>query len=245
LLWDGDDPETAELAPKVRRLVDDGVLTPAAAQLAVGMYGLVGPDVLRRQLDLLLSGRHWTWAAIGQSAKLFLAHQTPYHHEPDLVEHIGYRELNYGAVPDGQPLDPAVSFREFATGEVDFEAEPFDLVGEMPKFSWPTAVVSGARDLTTPPAVAKRIAALIPNSVLIEIPTVGHSIIDTKERATLDVMKAVAAGRMDELPARAAQLGATPDVFSVRLLSLAIGVGAVAESAIPAAVPRLVRRVAH
>src|ERR1700712_2256887 len=28
LLWDGDDPETAELAPKVRRLVDDGVLTP-------------------------------------------------------------------------------------------------------------------------------------------------------------------------------------------------------------------------
>ena len=38
-LWDGDDPETAELAPKVRRLVDDGVLTPASAQLAAGMYG--------------------------------------------------------------------------------------------------------------------------------------------------------------------------------------------------------------
>lgn len=245
LLWDGDDPETAELASKVRRLADDGVLTPAAAQLAVGMYGLVGPDVLRRQLDLLLSGRDWMWAAIGQSAKRFLAHETPYHHEPDLVERIGYRELNYGAIPDGQPLDPAVSFREFATGDVNFEAEPFDLIGEMPKFSWPTAVISGARDLTTPPAVAKRIAALIPNSVLVEIPSVGHSLVDTKERAALDVMKAVVAGRMDELPARAAQLGAAPDVFSVRLLSLAIGVGAVAESAIPAAVPRLVRRVAH
>jgi pimeloyl-ACP methyl ester carboxylesterase len=245
LLWDGDDPETAELASKVRRLVDDGALTPAAAQLAVGMYGLVGPDALRRQLDLLLSGRDWTWAALGQSAKRFLAHQTPYHHEPDLVERIGYRELNYGAIPDGRPLDPAVSFREFATGDVNFEAEPFDLIGEMPKFSWPTAVISGERDLTTPPAVAKRIAALIPNSVLVEIPSVGHSLVDTKERAALDVMKAVATGRMDELPRRAAQLGAAPDVLSVRLLSLAIGVGALAESAVPAAVPRLVRRVAH
>jgi hypothetical protein len=128
---------------------------------------------------------------------------------------------------------------------VNFEAEPFDLISEMPKFSWPTAVISGMRDLTTPPAVAKRIAALIPNSVLVEIPSVGHSLVDTKERAALDVMKAVATGRVDELPRRAAQLGAAPDVLSVRLLSLAIGVGALAESAVPAAVPRLVRRVAH
>src|SRR5689334_2058771 len=33
LFWEGDDPETAKLAPKVRRLVDEGVLTPTAAQL--------------------------------------------------------------------------------------------------------------------------------------------------------------------------------------------------------------------
>ena len=56
VLWHGDEPETADLATKVRRLVEDGVLTPAAAQLAAGMYGLAGPDVLRRQLDLLLDG---------------------------------------------------------------------------------------------------------------------------------------------------------------------------------------------
>ena len=245
VLWDGDDPETADLAPKVRRLVDEGVLTPAAAQLAVGMYGLVGPDVLSRQLDLLLSGRDWMWAAVGQSARLFLEHKTPYHHEPDLVQRIGYRELNYGAQPDGRPLDAAVSLREIASGEVDFDAEPFDLISEMPKFSWPTAVLSGGRDLITPPAVARRIAGLIPNAVLVELPTVGHSLIDTKERAALDVVKAVDAGRIDELPSRAAQLGAAPQVLSVRLLSLAIGVGAAAESAVPAAVPRLVRRVAH
>ena len=116
MLWDGDDPETAELAPKVRRLVDDGMLNPAAAQLAVGMYGLAGPDVLRRQLDLLLTGHDWLWGAIGQGTRLLFERKTPYHHEPDLVGRIGYRELNYGAVPDGRPLDPAVSFREMATG---------------------------------------------------------------------------------------------------------------------------------
>lgn len=244
-LWDGDDPETAELAPKVRRLVDDGVLTPASAQLAVGMYGLVGPDVLRRQLDLLLTGRDLLWAAIGRGSRMFLENKTPYHHEPDLVERIGYRELNYGAVPDGRPLDPAVSFREIATGEVEFDTEPFDLISEMPKFDWATVVVSGRRDLITPPAVARRIAALIPNSVLVELPTVGHSLIDTKERAALEVVKAVNAGRVDELPGRAAQLGAAPPVLSVRLLSWAMDVGAVAESAVPAVLPRLVRRVAH
>lgn len=245
LLWDGDDPETAELAPKVRRLVDDGVLTPAAAQLAVGMYGLVGPDVLRRQLDLLLSGRGWLWGAIGQAARMYFAHETAYHHEPELVERIGYRELNYGAVPDGQPLDPAVTFREMATGDVDFEAEPFDLIADMPKFTWPTVVVSGGRDLTTPPAVARRIAALIPQSVLVELPTLGHSLIDTRERAALEIAKAVYAGRVDELPGRAAQLASAPTVMSIRLLSMAIGVASVAESAVPSAVPRLVRRMGH
>lgn len=243
LLWDGDDPETAELASKMRRLVDEGVLTPAAEQLAVGMYGLVGPDVLHRQLDLLLTGRDWLWGAVGQSAKLLLENKTPYHHEPDLVERIGYRELNYGAVPDGRPLDPAVSLRDIATGDADFEAEPFDLIAEMPKFSWPTVVISGGRDLITPPAVAQRIADLVPDSVLVELPTMGHSLIDTRERAALDIVAAVYDGRAAELPLRTGQLGSAPALPGVRLLSWAIGVGAAAESVVPAVLPRVVRRV--
>lgn len=245
VLWDGGDPGTAELAPKVRRLVDDGVLSPSDEQLAAGMYGLVGPDVLRRQLDLLLTGRDWLWGALGHGAKVFLEHKTPYHHEPDLVERIGYRELNYGAVPDGQPLDPAVPLREIATGSVDFEAEPFDLINEMPKFGWPTVVISGGRDLTTPPEVARRIGELIPESVVVELPSMGHSLIDTKERAALDIVKAVYAGHSHELPSQAEELGAAPDVLSVRLLSWAIELGATAESAVPAVVPKWVRRVAH
>jgi proline iminopeptidase len=245
VLWDGDDPETAELAPKVRRLVDDGVLTPAAAQLAVGMYGLVGPEVLHRQLDLLLSGRDWLWGAIGQTARMYFEHETPYHHEPELVGRIGYRELNYGAEPDGRPLDPAVTFREMATGDVDFVAEPFDLVAEMPKFDWPTVVVSGGRDLTTPTAVAQRIAALIPQSTLVKLPMLGHSLIDTRERAALEIVKAIYAGQIARLPSRAEQLASAPTVLSIRLLAMAIGAASVAESAVPSAVPRLVRRVAH
>ena len=88
---------------------------------------------------------------------------------------IGYRELNYGAAPDGKPLDPAVAFLESATGTTEFEAEPFDLIGEMPKFAWPTVVISGGRDLITPPAVARRIASLIPGAVLVNLATAGHS----------------------------------------------------------------------
>ena len=34
LLWDGDTPETADLASKVRQLVDQEMLSPEATQLA-------------------------------------------------------------------------------------------------------------------------------------------------------------------------------------------------------------------
>ncbi len=128
-----------------------------------------GPRCCARQLDLLLAGRPWLWSALGRAARFLFERKAPYRHEPDLVGRIGYRELNYGAVPDGKPLDPAVAFREFATGPTDFEAEPYDLVAEMPKFSWPTVVISGGRDLITPPSVARRVASLIPGAVLVNL----------------------------------------------------------------------------
>lgn len=249
VLWDGVDDvngengETAELAAKVRRLVADGVLTPAATQLAADMYGLGGADLLGRQLDLLLKDHDWVWGAVGLGTRLLAERKTPFHNEPDLVGRIGYRELNYGAVPDGKPLDPAVALREMATGEVDFVEEPFDLIAEMPTFTWPTVVISGGRDLTTPRAVACRIAELIPDSVLLEMPTSGHSVVDTKERSALDVVRAVYAGAIAELPSRSAELDAVPSLLSVRLLKRAITAAAVAESVVPSAVPRVVRNV--
>ena len=241
VLWEGASPVDADLAAKVRRLVSDGVLDPTAVLRAADMYGIAGPEVLRRQLDLLLAGHDWLWAAVGLGTRLLLERQTPYHHEPDLVERIAYRELNYGAVPDGGPLDPAVAFRQIASGDVDFIAEPYDLVSAMPGFSWPTAVISGGRDLTTPPAVARRIAELIPDSALVELPTAGHSILDTREQAALQVCLAASAGHVHELGSRSAELDALPANLTVRLLVRGISLAARAESVVPDAVPRVMR----
>ena len=244
VLWDGVDPGSADLAPKVRRLVNEAVLAPTAVLRAADMYGIAGPDVLRRQLDLLLAGHDWLWTAVGLGTRLLLERQTPYHHEPDLVERIAYRELNYGAVPDGGPLDPAVALREIASGEVDFVAEPYDLISAMSRFTWPTVVVSGGRDLTTPPAVARRIAGLIPDAVLVELPTAGHSILDTREHAALRICQAVCTGGISQLPSRSAELDALPANLTVRLLVRGINMAAKAESLVAETVPRAVRPAA-
>src|SRR6476659_5350070 len=225
LLWDGDTPETADLAPKVRQLVDQEMLSPEATQLAAAVYGLAGPAVL------------------GRGARFLFERKAPYRHEPDLVGRIGYRELNYAAVPDGKPLDPAVAFREFATDTTEFEAEPFNLTDAMPKFSWPTVVISGGRDLITPPAVARRIASLVPGAVLVNLATAGHSTIDLRERAALDIVKAIYDGTSSGLPARAKKLDSTPGGLGVRLLIWGIAAAAAVEQALPGAVPRTVQRV--
>jgi proline iminopeptidase len=243
LLWDGQEPDTAALAPKIRQLVDDDVLTPAATQLAAAVYGFAGPAVLHRQLDLLLARRRWLWSALGQAARFVFDRNAPYHHEPDLVGRIGYRELNFAAVPDGKPLDPAVAYRESGTATMEFEAEPYDLKTEMPNFTWPTVVISGGRDLITPPQVAHRIASLIPDAVLVNLATAGHSAIDLRERAVLDIVKALYDGTSDGLPARAATLDATPGGRGVRLLVWGVAAAAAVESALPAAIPRAVQRV--
>ncbi|MDG4666288.1 alpha/beta fold hydrolase [Mycobacterium sp. 236(2023)] len=243
VLWEGA-PGSADLASRVRKLAADGVLSSKDVQLIGDMYGAAGPEVLRRQLDLLLAGRDLLWAAVGLGTRKLLERKTPYHHEPDLVERIAYRELNYGAVPDGGPLDPAVAFREMAMGDVEFVAEPYDLPAAMPGFTWPTAVLSGGRDLTTPPEIARRVAGLIPDSVLVDLPTAGHSILDTREQAALEICKAVSNGKIHELPSRSAELDAMPANLTVRLLVRAIAVAARAESAVPGVVPKAVREIA-
>src|SRR5258705_11504517 len=243
LLWDGDTPETSDLAVKARQLVDQGMLSPAATQLAAAVYGWAGPTVLRRQLDLLLAGRRSLWWVLGQGARFMFERKAPYRHEPDLVGRIGYRELNYGAVPDGKPLDPAVAYREFAIGTTEFEAEPFELIDEMPKFTWPTVVISVGRDLITPPSLARRIASLIPGAVLVNLATAGHSAIDLRQRAALDIVHATYARVRSELSARADKLDSPPGGLGVRLLICGIAAAAAVEQALPAPLPRTVQRV--
>jgi pimeloyl-ACP methyl ester carboxylesterase len=242
VLWDGEESDTAELAPKVRQLVEDGVLTPAAGQLAAVVYGFGGPALLGRQLDLLLEGRRGLWTVMDVLARTMVARKAPYRNEPDLVGRIGFRELNYGDVPDGKPLDPAAAYREFSTDTVEFEAEPYDLVSEMPKFTWPTVVVSGGRDLITPPAVADRIASLVPGAKLVRLPTGGHSLLDSRERAAIQIAKAVSDNRIDGINGDA--LDALPGRAPLRAMVAAIGAAAAVESVVPRVVPRIVERVA-
>lgn len=237
LLLRGDSPETAALAPKMRKLVDAGVMGPGATHVVATMYGYGGATLLERQLDLLLDGRKLLWWLISRFTTLS---HLPFRYEEDLVSRIAFRELDYAAQPDGLPLDPAVAERVSRTQTATFEDEPYDLVAEMPHFGWPTAVISGGRDLITPPAVAQRVAQLVPDAALVYLPTMAHSAIDFREPAALAVAKAVWRGDTDRLVAQASALDALPARPEVCLLWKAVELAAIIEGALP--VPAFVRR---
>mgnify|MGYP002715318821 CR=1 FL=1 len=122
-------------------------------------------------------------------------------------------------------------------------AEPFDLVAAMPGFGWPTVVISGGRDLITPPAIAQRVAGLIPDAVLLELPSAGHSVLDMRESAALTIAAAVCAGEYAGLPDRATELDNVPPDFTVRLMVKGIATAAAAESLVPAGLPRAIRQL--
>jgi pimeloyl-ACP methyl ester carboxylesterase len=243
LLLKGDSPETAALAPKVRRLVDAGVMTALAGQVAATLYGYGGTSLLDRQLNLLLDGRIMLWRGLCHLSNV-IGRMVPYRYEIDLVSRIAFRELGYAAEPDGLPLDPAVAIRETLAETVAFEDEPYDLVAEMPKFGWPTVVISGGRDLIAPPAVAERISSLLPNAVLLALPTMAHSALDFREPTALAIAGAVWRGEFDSLAAQAPTLDALPARPALRLLWKAVNVAAAAEAVLPAVPSGLARRLA-
>lgn len=241
MLWHGGDPETSELAAKVRELAENDAMTPSDAQLAAALYGIGGAGMLHRLLDLLLDERRVLWTTMGYVGRL-ASRKMPYRNETDLVGPIGYRELNFHGTPDGLPLDPAVAMRDSdLDAPPDFEGEPFNLVAQMPEFGWPTVVISGGRDLITPPAVADRIAELLADPTLVRLPTAGHSILDTRERAALRIAAAVCEGRAGDLPAQEQALDELPVPPELKLMGWAIEAAAWVESALPPA-PRLLPR---
>ncbi len=239
LLLKGDSPETAALATKMRELVDAGVMTASATQVVATVYGYGGAALLERQLDLLLDGRKLLWWALSRFTNLS---NLPYRYEEDLVSRIAFRELDYAPEPDGLPLDPAVAERETRTQTATFEDEPYDLPAELPRFGWPTVVVSGGRDLITPSAVAERVASLLPNAVLLKLPTMAHSALDFREPAALAIAGAVFRGEADGLAAQAPTLDALPPPLTLRALWKAIELVAIVEGALPALWP-LRRRI--
>lgn len=238
LLLTGTNPDGVRLAPKARRLIDMGVLTSSSVEAASTLYGYGGARLLERQLDLLLRGRTLLWRGV-ERMTVMSVQKVPYYNEFDLVGRIALRELDFVGEPDGLPLDPSESMKfmrdEVAGPAAFFEAEPYDLTAEMPRFDWPTVVLSAGRDLTTPPPVAERVAGLIPGAALVRLPSAAHSVIDFRERAASEVIAAVLRGEHDRLPRRSAELDALPESPVLRLLVSAIGVAAVVEGVLPPA----------
>ena len=239
LLIDGTEPDSAQLADKTRRLVDTGVLTSASVEAATAIYGYGGVRLLERQLDLLLSGRTLLWRGIEHFHALSIR-KVPYRNEFDLVGRIAFRELDYVGEPDGLPLDPSVPMNhlkgQMPGSAPDFEAEPYDLCAEMPRFDWPTVVLSGGRDLITPPRIAERVARLVPGAVLVRLPSAAHSIVDSRDRTALEVVAAVTRGEYRDLPRRAAELDAIPTHPVVRLAVTALAAASAVEQVLPVAV---------
>jgi proline iminopeptidase len=236
LLLKGEVAGTEELAAKVRRLVDDGSMDAMSGEVAATAYAYGGAELLSRLVDLLLDGHTLLWRAMSQIGRLTLL-KVPYHHEADLVGRIAFRELDYAGVPDGLPFDPSDALAEMADQipgpRPEFEGEPYDLVAEMPRFDWPTVVISGQRDLTTPPPVAERVAGLIPGAVLVRLATAAHSALDSREAAALRIVKALVRGQQESLPGQADDLDALPNNQSVRLLVWAVSVAAALEARLP------------
>lgn len=207
LFWDGDDRATLA----VRRLVESGtdertLLGVARAAYELGGAALAGPLLQRRA-----RGRgDPVWAAL----EIYAARGTGIPrltgiYEFDLTGVIAFRELDYGAPPDGRPLDPALTYTPLAARFPPFAGEPFDLRTEVRSFRWPVVLLSGRRDLRTPPAIAERVADTAPDAVLATIEN-GHSALETHPMALLHAMGRLADGEQHRLPGEAAAMDRMP-----------------------------------
>lgn len=211
LFWNGDADVDGDIAPSVRRLLESGAVEPQAFDVIRAAYELGGTDLLRPLLARRLAGRRgpaWRtlerYAGRGESIA-----RIPYFYEFDIAGAIGFRELHYGAAPDGHPLDPARTYAPLARRFPAFVGEPSDLLAEARSFTWPVVVVAGSRDLRTPPAAAHRIASLMPDATLVGIEN-GHSALDTHPAALLNTMRQLVTGTPQRLPALADRLSALP-----------------------------------
>lgn len=220
LLWDGTGAATARCADLLRRLVSEGTVSAEETGRVVPVvYEFGGPAVLERLLSALAGGRGLrSWRVLARLGVEDAGPGTPLVYEPDLVRGIAFGQLGYGLPPDGLPLDPQSAFADAARHAPAYAGEPFHLPSEITRFRWPTAVVSGDRDLRTPPPIAGRAAALIPDAALVPIPGMGHSALDTHPVAALNIAHLVSRGQHRDLPALAPRIAALPRRGASRLI---------------------------
>ena len=225
LLWDGDDPHTAEVAAALRAVVESGADLVEACGIAEILYEFSGTELLLTMLRRHLAGTdRFTWNALSRmvGAEMAIDSRVPYTMEVDPVGEIAFRELNFAPEPDGGPFDSSASFADSASHFSPFSGEPFDLSIELPRFTWPTAIIAGRRDLRTPPPIAELAASLIPDAALVSIDN-GHSALDTHHAAALHVIDRLQSGRTAELADEGPMIDAmSPGTGPNRWISLAV-----------------------
>ncbi|WP_188194721.1 alpha/beta fold hydrolase [Nonomuraea sp. SYSU D8015] len=208
LFWEGEEPHTADIARKLRRLVAEGVVELEEIVTVVQVaYAFGGIQPLGRLLDLLCSGRgRRTWRWLARLGVWKAERFKRYAMEFDLVGAIAFRELGLCPAPDGRAFDPNLPFAELAERFPPFEGEPYDLQSALPGFNWPTVVISGEWDLRTPRPIAELIVESLPDGVLVPLTGIGHSILDSHPLAFLHAADAVLRGHHRRLPALAGSL---------------------------------------
>lgn len=197
LLWEGNSAETAAAAARIRTLVEDRGINPLPLGAASSMlFELAGPARLERYLEhhprsrTGLVDRTLTILRGGE-----LTRPIRYVMEFDLVGHLATRELHFMPEPDGLIFDPAYETAGLVGLFPPFEAEPFDLPAALPHFDWPLVVLSGERDLQTPPSLGRRAAELAPQGRFVSVPGVGHGALDAHPEALLATVRGLVAGR--------------------------------------------------
>ncbi|KZE39538.1 alpha/beta fold hydrolase [Microbacterium sp. T32] len=194
LFWDADD----DLSRGVRRLVDEGIDERVVLDVVRAAYELAGAE-LSRTLVRHRPGLAWRALAAYATRDASIA-RVPGIYEFDVVGTIAFRELHYGAPPDGLPLDPALTYALLAERFPAFAGEPYDLTAAAAGFSWPLVALSGDRDLRTPPAIAERVVRTAPDATLVRLHN-GHSALDTHPMALLNATRRLVRGEHHRLPA--------------------------------------------
>ncbi len=189
---------------------------------------------MERLLELRARGKaRRTWRQVQWLASQDVTRVSPFTMEFDLVGVIAFRELGYAPEVDGEPMQPDLDFVAVAEKFAGFAGEPFDLPAELPRFIWPTAVISGERDLRTPRAFAEEATDLLPNGIFLPLSDHAHSALDTHPAAAREVIKAMRDGSHARLPARAAELSKLPKPLTTRVVSGYLSVALRLAAALP------------
>lgn len=233
---DGRGPDLSGLARRIRSLTERslterGLTDREILDVVRLVHEFAGPRVAEQLVGLRARGRRRSWDVLARRFSRTATSLRPVTcvNEFDLAGAIGFRELRYAPAPDGLPLDPALTYAELAPHFPAFSGAAFDLPAAMPAFDWPTVLLSGQRDLRTPPALAATVHELIPGSVLVSFDN-GHSALETRPDAVLHCLTRLRDGRWQELPADSARLDALPAAGFLTAFRAALHAGIRAES---------------